>query len=181
MKVNYFQLFLGLGTYESSRVSIISVTSNIEGGFDTWQEAIIHFRQAIVSVIQLRMEEKQSCFRCKEMPVAAKFCDQCGKPIWLLPVSDTQSINLEAAAWFREWFDLEAHQFSDFDVLEEAGWKVGGFVDTDSDIPVGWVEVSGFDRLLELWDGTTGLSSVDVRTGTFTVYTIVEAERSPRL
>ena len=165
MKVTYSQLFLGLGTYESSRVSTILVTS-LDGGSDTWQEAITNFRQVIMNICRLRLDEKSvSCSRCKKMPIGAKFCDQCGKPIIEFR---SESICVEAAALFREWFDLETHQFDDFDLLEESGWQIGIHADSDDVSPVGWVEVDGFDQLLESWDDTE-LSSVDVRTGTFTV------------
>ena len=121
LPVRYHQLILRLGVYESSRISQVSVTTNIEGGFESWQEAIVHFRQVLIAVAKSNLNQAIKCYRCPLMDSVAKFCDQCGK---LLSKSDDPT-NSDITQMFREFFEMENQQIGD-EVFEESGWLAGG-------------------------------------------------------
>lgn len=50
----------------------------------------------------------------------------------------------ETCSWFTNLFDMELHEFSDWE--EVVGWRIGWLG------PGSFVRVDGFDRMLEEWN-----------------------------
>jgi hypothetical protein len=149
MSTRYQQLVLGLGQHEGSRLPSLVITGNFEdSGFDTWEEAVTHFRDCLVEVIREKalLAELSGCEYCtaRVSSESERYCCKCGKR---LPEEDDEDRNAEAAALFREWFDTELHQFTDHESMENLGWHVGTCME-----PGGFVQIEAFDELLSEWD-----------------------------
>jgi hypothetical protein len=149
MARSYQQLYLGCGTYEGSKITLLAVAAVAHDGFPTWQEAVTHFRACLIEVVKLRGEaegcHEAVCERCIGVTSTetAKFCQLCGSK---LPSQDGHDLDSEAAAMFISWFETELHEFQEWDELSAMGWEVSNVTSG------GFVVLEGFNELLENWN-----------------------------
>lgn len=140
MTRTYQNLILGLGNTEGAKATEMIVGGNFDEGFPTPREALEHFRSCIrmLCVQDAKHEERgEGCSYC-EMRIKPeplnRYCGFCGKSL-KYSGSGEPDYDAQAADRFRKWFDLEMHEFRDWEELANQGWQVG------------WLSTGGFVRL----------------------------------
>jgi hypothetical protein len=144
---HYQQFLLGLGAHEDARLPFLVIVGNFEdGGFNTWQEAVTHFRDCLVELVnEEESEEAAGCLHCVNLVLSEEdtYCRKCGRQ---LPDQVVVDIDAKVTALFRSWFDLGMHEFHDWSTMSENGWEIGTNLEAG---PL--VQIHNFDRLLNTW------------------------------
>lgn len=144
----YTTLILGLGTYEGSKVTTLTVGGWFKEPFETPKEILTHFRTSLVALVMHHAEVEEEHAICARCEVQAKdsmnrFCGWCGKRI---KHTEPQDFNGIAAGRFASWFEQEMHELSDWELMEQNGWQLGWVTSG------GFVKVDGFETILEDWE-----------------------------
>ncbi len=142
----YRNLILTAGTYEGSTVSSIIV--GCSHSFTTAEEGAAHLRSCLMLCVKQDFEEQEysRCLKCESEKTTyglGRYCSFCGRSTSRVESNVTDG---RVAAKFRNWFELESHEFVDWELLSQNGWQVGWPVSGP------YLMISGFDGILEEWE-----------------------------